>query len=91
MPKVYDKEGRELTVGARVKLASGVLIGEIAEFDFTRKKARVRWARDLINNLIISFQPSAPPTAIDFGQADKRFTCPDLLLIDSPTERKANA
>jgi len=80
MPKVYDKNGNELTVGARVK--DGLNSDFTGTFLGTRKlksgpvRAEVRVLTPLRHaGKQITYAPASDGTC-------------DLLLIDSPTEGK---
>jgi len=87
MPKVLDKNGHELTVGAEVRLAGyghmppGPVSepGTIRQFtvgtDTHEPGVEVRW-------------PDGDTTCFDWYPLDQADACPDLLLIDSPTEGK---
>jgi hypothetical protein len=88
MPRVLDKNGHELTVGAQVRHATDGLVGKVADFDLHRKKVRVTWERQsLIGAIGASMSPLGRPGIQSLGDPP-HLTAPDLLLIDFPTERK---
>jgi len=80
MPKVYDKQGRELTVGARVEL-----VGDGSKGDFD-----LRWVPTEGWAAYVLWHPNGWPAReeIEAGGRINTYRCPDLLLIDSPTEGK---
>ncbi len=90
MPRVYDKEGRELTVGARVRHAKDGRIGRVAEFQMSHKKVRVKWEhRSRLAAIGASINPLYVSRVISLSDSFfPHLTAPDLLLIDSPTEGK---
>jgi len=85
MPKVYDKDGRELTVGARVERVLpngklGGLPGRYVGLSGGHRDVAVEWdCRSGVNVGFIATRRRAPFT--------RSLTC-DLLLIYSPTEGK---
>ncbi len=81
MPKVYDKEGRELTVGARVEhCAEGTGTLHSAQWKLGHGwLAVVKW--DATDSL--RWEDTLPAAEPD------TYRCPDLLLIDSPAETEA--
>jgi len=74
MPRINDKQGHELTVGARVETAGG------GDGTFTGT------AVEQFGFVALADFPNAPGQP--FYVQPPSYRCPELLLIDSPTEGK---
>lgn len=78
MPKVYDKDGRELKVGARAKVLN--YTGQVGEVH----------RHPLGNELLVRFRPEK---GIPFNcwVNPNTHRCPDLQLIDQPNPQTKEA
>jgi len=85
MPKVYDKNGRELTVGVRVVRVlpngrTGNVVGKVRLLGGVDPgDVYVKWPGRPYGSPFKSRRRFTP---------SRTYTCRDLLLIDSPTEGK---
>lgn len=89
MPKVYDKDGRELTVGARVERVfpngrTGGMTGRFIGLSGGHRDVAIEW--DARGGPTIGFHPVH--RRFPFSRA---FTCPNLQLIDQPNPHTKEA
>jgi hypothetical protein len=87
MPRVYDKEGNELTEGAEA---------ELMVLDQSGAEIPVRGRVSFVSREFVALDPRYMPRTVFLsvergGFFHRTYTCPDLLLIDSPTEGREGA
>lgn len=84
MPRVYDKEGRKLTVGDRVQRCFGErgrgLEGRYVGLSGDHRDVCVEWEHPVQGRLVGFLVTTRRWPFI------RAYTAPNLLLIDSPTE-----
>lgn len=90
MPKVFDKNGRELHKGSRAMDVTNGQIAVITGFDFGRRKIQLRWETPSLTRLIMAplLSIRIPAVRNISAASSEEFVADDLLLIDSPSSNQ---
>jgi hypothetical protein len=89
MHKVYDKNGRELTIGTPVRHATDGRTGKVAAFYIQKKKVRVTWESQSLLGAIgapLSILGGRRIGSLSATPSSPHLRALDLVRIDSPTE-----